>query len=353
MVTALLNEESLRGLPKVALHDHLDGSLRVETVIELARELGYSELPTTDVEELADWFHQDKPTNSLETYLQAFGHTIAVLQEPEALRRAIFESVEDLKRDGVVYGEVRFAPELLTRRSMNLARAMDTAEGAFADASEQHGITVNMIACAMRNSGESLRVAEEIVGRKGGNIVGFDLAGPERGWPASLHRDALDLLRAARIPYTLHAGEGDGISSILDAIACGASRIGHGVRVADDIMVDGVMYTLGADAQDVFNAGVLLEVCPSSNLHTQMYPNLASHPVDILFRAGFPVSVNTDNRLMSRTSISDEWQALANTFGWGAREFLATTVAGVRAAFIDEGERARLLAEVVMPGFRA
>lgn len=353
MVTALMNEESLRRLPKVALHDHLDGSLRVETVIDLARGVDYQGLPTSNVEELTDWFHQDKPTNSLETYLQAFGHTIAVLQEPEALRRAIFESVEDLKNDGVVYGEVRFAPELLTRRSMGIAQVMDIAQQAFADASTKHGISVNMIACAMRNSGESIRVAEEVVRRKGSNVVGFDLAGPERGWPASLHREALDVLRAEGIPYTLHAGEGDGVSSIRDALACGASRIGHGVRVADDIHVDGVMYDLGADAQAVHDSGVLLEVCPSSNLHTQMYPDLTSHPVDILFRAGFPISINTDNRLMSRTSISREWQALANTFGWGIGEFLATTVAGLRVAFIGEGERSRLLADVVMPGFRA
>jgi adenosine deaminase len=347
-----MNEEALRRLPKVALHDHLDGSLRVETVIELAREIEYRGLPTTDLDELTDWFHQDKPTNSLETYLQAFGHTIAVLQEPEALRRAIFESVEDLQRDGVVHGEVRFAPELLTRRSMSLAQVFDVAQDAFADASSRHGITVNMIACAMRNADESRRIAEEVIQRKGSNVVGFDLAGPERGWPASRHREALDLLRREGVPYTLHAGEGDGVSSILDAISCGASRIGHGVRVADDIAVDGVMYSLGRDAEMVRAAGVLLEVCPSSNLHTQMYPDLASHPVDVLLRAGFSVAINTDNRLMSRTSISGEWHALADTFGWGVSEFLSTTVAAARSAFIDQTERDRVLAEVVLPGFR-
>jgi adenosine deaminase len=348
-----MSEETLRSLPKVALHDHLDGSLRVDTVIDLARELGYTKLPSVDSEELTDWFHQDKPTNSLETYLEAFDHTIAVLQEPEALRRAIFESVEDLKHDGVVYGEVRFAPELLTRGSMSFSRVFDVAQQSFADATTHHGITVNMIACAMRNSGESSRVALEVISRKGGNIVGFDLAGPERGWPASLHREALDLLRAEGIPYTLHAGEGDGVSSINDALACGASRIGHGVRVADDITVDGVMYALGEEAKAVRDSGVLLEVCPSSNLHTQMYPDLAHHPVDMLFRAGFPLAINSDNRLMSRTSISHEWQALADTFGWGASEFLATTMAGVRAAFVDEGERSRLLTDLILPGFRA
>ena len=347
-----MSEDVLRLLPKVALHDHLDGSLRVSTVVDLAREVGYSGLPSTDLDELADWFHQDKPTNSLETYLQAFGHTSAVLQEPEALRRAIFESVEDLRDDGVIYGEVRFAPGLFTERSMNLAQVFDVAQGAFADASAQHGIDVNMIACAMRNSDGSIRIAEEVAKRKGGNVVGFDLAGPERGWPASLHRDALDHLRAAGIPFTLHAGEGDGVSSIRDAIDCGASRIGHGVRIADDIAVDGVMYSLGADATAVRDLGVLLEVCPSSNLHTQIYPDLASHPVDVLFRAGFAISINSDNRLMSRTSITREWHALVETFGWGSREFLATTVAGLRASFVDEEKRERLLAECVLPGFR-
>lgn len=352
-MSSALNEESLRRLPKVALHDHLDGSLRVQTVVELAAQIGYAGLPTTNIDELTEWFHQDKPTNSLETYLQAFGHTIAVLQEPGALRRAIFESVEDLKRDGVVYGEVRFAPELLVLRSMSMGQVFDVAQQAFADASRESGVTVNMIACAMRNQGNALLVAEEVVKRKGGNIVGFDLAGPEKGWPASLHREALSLLRKAGVPYTLHAGEGDGVSSIEDAISCGASRIGHGVRIADDIAVDGVMYSLGLRAEAVRASGVILEVCPTSNLHTQMYPDLASHPVDILFRAGFAVSINTDNRLMSRTSITAEWRGLAETFGWGSREFLATTVAGLRSAFIDEAERDRLLAEVVVPGFRA
>ena len=353
MVTSsTLNEESLRRLPKVALHDHLDGSLRVRTVVELAAEVGYAGLPTTNIEELTEWFHQDKPTNSLETYLQAFGHTIAVLQEPNALRRAIFESVEDLKNDGVVYGEVRFAPELLVRGAMDLVKVFDVAQAAFADASAEFDITVNMIVCALRNHDNSLLVAQEVVKRKGGNIVGFDLAGPERGWPASLHREALALLRDARVPYTLHAGEGDGVSSIEDAIACGASRIGHGVRIADDISVDGVMCTLGPRAEAVRATGILLEVCPTSNLNTQMYPDLASHPVDVLFRAGFAVSINTDNRLMSRTSITAEWSRLAETFGWGSNEFLATTVAGLRAAFCDEVERDRLLAKVVVPGFR-
>ena len=349
----LLSEESLRRLPKVALHDHLDGSLRAPTMIDLAKRIGYAGLPTTDSEELTDWFHQDKPTNSLETYLRAFGHTVAVLQEPEALRRAVFESVEDLQRDGVVYGEVRFAPELLVNGPMDLGRVFDVAQAAFAEASATYGINVNMIACALRNYDHSFRVAEEVVKRKGGNIVGFDLAGPEKGWPASLHREALDLLDDAGVPYTLHAGEGDGISSIEDAIACGASRIGHGVRIADDISVDGLMYSLGSRAEAVRASGVLLEVCPTSNLHTQMYPDLAHHPVDVLFRAGFAVSINTDNRLMSRTSITAEWLGLAETFGWGPSEFLATTMAGLRAAFGDEVERDRLLAEVVLPGFRA
>ena len=234
-----------------------------------------------------------------------------------------------------------------------MSQVFDVAQDAFADASRESGITVNMIACALRNQDKSLVVAEEVVKRKGGNIVGFDLAGPEKGWPASLHREALTLLREAGVPYTLHAGEGDGISSIEDAISCGASRIGHGVRIADDIAVDGVMYSLGLRAEAVRASGVILEVCPTSNLHTQMYPDLASHPVDILFRAGFAVSINTDNRLMSRTSITAEWRGLAETFGWGSREFLATTVAGLRSAFIDEAERDRLLAEVVVPGFRA
>lgn len=338
-----MSDASLTALPKVALHDHLDGSLRVGTVVDLAREVGYDKLPTTDVDELAEWFRQDKPSNNLETYLQAFGHTVAVLQEPAGLRRAVFESVEDLRDDGVIYGEIRFAPELNTRGSMSLTDVIDVASHACADASARFGIEVNLICCAMRNAGHATAVAEAVIERRGTNVVGFDLAGPERGFPASAHRDALALLRDAGVPITLHAGEGDGVTSIADALDCGARRIGHGVRIIEDMAnVDGA-WRLGPTAQRVHDAGVTLEVCPTSNLHTGIYHQLADHPVDILYKAGFAVAVNTDNRLMSATTITKEYGGLRDTFGWGLDEFRAVATAAAEAAFVDPERCSRLV----------
>lgn len=329
------NNANLAALPKVALHDHLDGSLRVETVVALARELGYDKLPTTDVDELAEWFRQDKPSNNLETYLQAFGHTVAVLQEPEGLRRAVFESVEDLRNDGVVYGEVRFAPELNTRGSMSLTDVIDVASRACVDASDRFDIEVNLLCCAMRNAGHARAVAEAVIERRGTNVVGFDLAGPERGFPASAHRDALVVLADAGVPITLHAGEGDGVASIADALDSGARRIGHGVRIIEDMALVEGSWRLGPMAQRVRDAGITLEVCPTSNLHTGIYHRLADHPVDILYRAGFAVTINTDNRLMSATTITKEYEGLRDTFGWGVDEFRAVAATAARSAFGD------------------
>jgi len=334
--SAMLDNESIRALPKVALHDHLDGSLRVDTVLDLAREVGYTGLPSANREALADWFHQNKPSNNLETYLQAFGHTVAVLQEPAALRRVVFESVEDLFNDGVIYGEVRFAPELNTQGSMQLADAIDVAARACAEASEVFGIEVNLICCAMRNADRSLEVANAVVERRGSNVVGFDLAGPERGFPASAHRDALSLLTQCKVPFTLHAGEGDGVVSIADALNCGARRLGHGVRIIEDMaLVDGT-WRLGRVAERIRDEKIVLEVCPTSNLHTGIYHQLADHPIDILYKSGIAVSVNTDNRLMSATSITNEFSGLQDTFKWGIDDFRAVTRVAARAAFADD-----------------
>jgi adenosine deaminase len=343
MVTMNERDELIRSLPKVALHDHLDGSLRVDTVMDLARQVGYDGLPANSIDELAEWFRQDKPSNNLETYLQAFGHTIAVLQEPAALQRAVMESVEDLAADGVVYGEIRFAPELNTRGSMSLTTVVDVASSALAESARRFGIEVNLICCAMRNAKNSLEVAREVLSRKGSNVVGFDLAGPERGYPASLHREALQLLASEGVPFTLHAGEGDGVESISDALDCGAKRIGHGVRIFDDMVRQDGSWRLGSTARRVRDTGVVLEVCPTSNLHTGIYHQLTEHPVDVLYKSGFAVTINTDNRLMSATSISNEFSQLRDTFGWGVNDFYSVTQVAARAAFADDATIGRVL----------
>jgi adenosine deaminase len=196
----------------------------------------------------------------------------------------------------------------------------------------------------MRNAHHARSVAEAVIERRGTNVVGFDLAGPERGYPASDHREALELLAEARVPFTLHAGEGDGVASIADAVACGASRIGHGVRIFEDMTCIDGEWRLGPLAQRVREAAIVLEVCPTSNLHTGIYHQLADHPVDILFKSGFALTINTDNRLMSATSMTAEFKALRDVFGWNAESFTAVALNGARSAFID-ASRVRDLVE--------
>lgn len=340
-------------LPKAVLHEHLDGGLRVETVLELADEVGYRGLPSHDIEELRTWFHQGR-SGSLERYLEAFEHTIAVMQTEDAISRVAYESVRDLADDGVVYAEIRFAPSLNTLDGLPREAVLDAAWDGVRRGVAEGGIVVGgLIVCAMRQDVDSTEVARVAAGAVDRGVIGFDLAGPEAGFPPDAHRQACRIAREAGLGLTIHGGEGDGAHSMWRAIAlCGAMRIGHGVHVADDTDFDGTgIGYLGRFARSVRDHRTPLEVAISSNLHTGSYPSLAEHPFGALFRNGFNVSINTDNRLMSGVTLSEEYALASAQFGLSLTDLGEITVAAIDAGFGDYRERRRLIDEVVNPAY--
>lgn len=348
-----LSDDDLRRLPKVLLHDHFDGGLRPATVIELAREQGYRDLPTYDPDELADWFHRGADRRSLELYLETFVHTLAVLRTPDAIERVAAECAEDLAADGVVYAESRMAPEEITRLDPvgGVGLTMDEVLAAMARgfASAPPTIELRIVVCAMRNRNDSEAAARCATRRAHDGVVGFDIAGPEAGFPPIDHLAAFDIARAGGLGVTIHAGEAAGLDSIREALVdCGADRLGHGVRIVDDVDFGDDAHaepTLGPVATMVRDRGTCLELCPTSNVHTGAagVTDFAHHPIDRLARAGFAVTVNTDNRLMSDVTVLEEYRRLRDAFGWGAEEFAAANRTAMRSAFCDEATRRRLL----------
>ena len=325
----------LDSLKKVTLHDHLDGAMRPATIIELAREQGYRDLPTMDVDSLAEWFDQGMPGNSLETYLQTFVHTVALVQNEDAIRRVTREWVEDVAAEGIDLGEVRIAPELLTSGGLSIDRVVDVITDELERSGSRLGVRAGLICCAMRTENESMAVARIVADRVGSTVVAFDLAGSEKGGPAIRHKEAVDLVHAAGGRVTLHAGEGDGVDSIRQAVVdCRAHRIGHGVRIIEDIDFSGPVPRFGEVAQFVHERGIPLEVCPTSNLHTGLYPSLAEHPVSVLDDLGFVVTINPDNRLMSRTSLTREFEALMAVHGWDEQRVNRVTANARAVAFL-------------------
>src|ERR1700748_2836636 len=317
----------IRTVPKVLLHDHLDGGLRPQTVLELARETGYNGLPADNEEELTQRLTEGAHRGHLEIYLDAFRHTVGVMQTPEALRRVAAECAEDLAADGIVYAEVRFAPELHTERGLSLDEVVQAVLDGFRQGSEGRGITVYALLTAMRTAARSLEIAELAVRYRDQGVVGFDIAGAEAGSPPSRHLDAFQYVARENFHITIHAGEGFGLPSIWEALQwCGAERLGHGVRIIDDIDVgpEGTL-SLGRLASYVRDRRIPLEMCPTSNVQTGAAPSIAEHPIGLLRQLSFRVTVNTDNRLMSAVSLSSEFHALAEAlgYGWSALQWLS------------------------------
>ena len=362
-------EFDFRDLPKVSLHDHLDGGLRPQTIIELAAEASHK-LPATDAEALADWFHESADSGSLPRYLETFEHTLAVMQTREALIRVSREFVEDLAADGVIYGEVRYAPEQHLREGLSLDDVVDAVQEGMEQAvealnNEGHPIQVGQVISAMRQADRGLEIAQLALRHRGHGVVGFDIAGPEEGFPASRMKEAFDLLAENLFPTTVHAGEGAGLESIKDAILVGrATRLGHGVRVAEDIEIEfgGVdddgetldqdtgLVALGPVANWVRERGIPLEICPSSNLQTgataAFGEGIESHPIDLLVQTGFNVTISPDNRLMSGTSLSDEFELLVEAFDYDLEDLLDLTLNAAEAAFVPL-EMRELLVEYI------
>jgi adenosine deaminase len=350
--------EMIRSAPKVLLHDHLDGGLRPVTVIELARDAGYRELPTQDVGELAAWFRSGADRKSLELYLEGFRHTVGVMQSPEAIERVAAECVEDLAADGIVYAEVRYAPELSTQAGLSLDDVMRAwlrgfARGATGAEGAGRPIVVRAIVTAMRQFARSVEIAELSVRYRDEGVVGFDIAGPEAGFPPSRHLDAFQLIHHANFHVTIHAGEAFGLPSIWEALQwCGAERLGHGVRIVDDItLLPGGEIEMGRLAQYVRDVRVPLEMCPTSNVHTGAVPSIAAHPIDLLRRLRFRVTVNTDNRLMSGVTLSSEFEALTSTFGFGLDEMQWLSTNAMKSSFLPFDQRLRLINGIIKPGY--
>ncbi|GAA3806959.1 MULTISPECIES: adenosine deaminase [Amycolatopsis] len=355
---APLTMENIRRAPKVLLHDHLDGGLRPATVIELADALGYRDLPTTDVAELSRWFRDAADSGSLESYLETFAHTCGVMQTEEALVRVAAECVEDLADDGVVYAEVRYAPELFVERGLSLDAVVEAVQAGFAEGERraaQQGKVIRMgtLLCAMRQHARAAEIAEIAVRYRDSGVAGFDIAGPEAGFPPTRNLDAFEYLRTNNAHFTIHAGEAFGLASIWEAIQhCGAERLGHGVRIVDDIKrdPDGTVH-LGRLASYVRDRRIPLEICPSSNVQTGAAASIADHPIGLLADLRFRVTVNTDNRLMSGCSMSSEFAALADAFGYGWSDFQWFTINAMKSAFLDFDQRLDLINNVIKPGY--
>jgi adenosine deaminase len=357
-IASMVTKETIRSAPKVLLHDHLDGGLRPASVIELAHETGYSGLPTEDPEELRKWFRSGADRGSLELYLEGFSHTVGVMQTPDAIARVASECAQDLAADGVVYAEVRYAPELSTQGGLTLEEVMKAWLAGSEDGMRQaraagHPIVIRGIVTAMRQFARSVEIAELAVRFRDEGVVGFDIAGPEDGFPPSRHLDAFQLIHRENFHITIHAGEAFGLPSIWEALQwCGAERLGHGVRIVDDIAVtpDGEI-ELGRLAQFVRDNRVPLEMCPTSNVHTGAVGSIAEHPIDLLRRLRYRVTVNTDNRLMSDVTLSDEFVALVEAFDISLDEMRWLTTNAMKSSFLAFDERLRLINGVIKPGY--
>jgi len=348
-----LDHGVLKSLPKVLLHEHLDGVLRPKTVIELARSAEYNRLPTEDPEELARWFHQGANQGSLPKYLEGFVHTIAVMQTEEALERVTYEQAEDLSRDGVVYFETRFAPIFHTQKGLTHQQVVSAVLKGLERGRKDFGISCGLILCAMRNMDVSLEMAELAVDFRERGVVGFDLAGEEGGYPPKKHVAAFHYIQRQNFNITVHAGEGFGKESIWQAIQyCGAHRIGHGTRLIDDVaVVDGRAVKLGDLAQYVLDKRIPLEICLLSNVHTGAARSVAEHPFKILYQSKFRVTLNTDNRLMSDTTMTKEFETAAEVLGLSLEDFEKITINAMKSAFLPYDQRCDLIYSVIKPGY--
>ncbi|MFD5326318.1 adenosine deaminase [Streptomyces sp. NPDC127092] len=350
--------DQIRRAPKVLLHDHLDGGLRPGTIIELARAQGYGSLPETEPDKLGIWFREAADSGSLERYLETFAHTCAVMQTREALVRVAAECAVDLAEDGVVYAEVRYAPEQHLEGGLSLEEVVEAVNEGFREGERQarasgHRIRVGALLTAMRHAARALEIAELANRYRDSGVVGFDIAGAEAGFPPTRHLDAFEYLKRENNHFTIHAGEAFGLPSIWQALQwCGADRLGHGVRIIDDIEVadDGTV-SLGRLAAYVRDKRIPLEMCPTSNLQTGAAESYKEHPIGLLRKLHFRATVNTDNRLMSGTSMSREFEFLVEAFGYTLDDMQWFTVNAMKSAFIPFDERLAMINDVIKPGY--
>jgi adenosine deaminase len=359
MTSTPLTPDVIRRAPKVLLHEHLDGGLRPDTILELARDVHYTSLPTEDPDDLRRWFIVDSPGSDLVRYLEGFAHTTTVMQTPDQLERVAAESAIDLARDGIVYAEVRFAPEQHLDGGLTLHEVVRAVLDGFAlgtkeAANEGHRIVVRTLLSAMRQAALSETIAQLAVDFRDEGVCGFDIAGPEDGFPPTKHLRAFHLIQREDFHLTIHAGEAFGLPSIWEAVQfCNAERLGHGVRIADDIHLKNREYRLGRLANYIRDRRIPLEVCPTSNVHTGATASIATHPIDLLKRLRFRVTLNTDNRLMSGITLSDEFETCATTFGWDLTDMEWLTLNAAKSAFYEFDQRLVMINTVIKPGYAA
>ena len=375
-------DDVLRRAPKALLHDHLDGGLRPQTIVELAETVGYQGLPEHEAGALGIWFQVSADSGSLERYLETFDQTLAVMQSVDGLHRVASECVQDLAADGVVYAEVRYAPEQHLVDGLSLEDVVEAVNAGFRDgerivAESGRRIRVTALLTAMRHAAKSTEIARLVVHYRDDGVAGFDIAGAEAGFPPTRHLDAFEFLRRENAHFTIHAGEAFGLPSIWEAIQwCGADRLGHGVRIVDDLRIAArskgtsrlrdyaadVAYAAAADPSEVTLGGLAsyvrdrripLEMCPSSNVQTGAAESVALHPISLLKRLRFRVTVNTDNRLMSGTSMTREMSLLVNDAGWTLEDLRWVTINAMKSAFIPFDERLAIIDDVVKPGYSA
>lgn len=343
--------------PKVLLHEHLDGGLRPRTILELAELEGYGELPEKESKKLAEWFAAGAARGSLPLYLEGFRHTIALLQTASALERVAHEFVEDMARDHVVYAEVRFAPHFHTAGGLGLDGVMSAVLRGLERGKSDFGVDVGLIVCGMRNLSPmlSFQMAELAVAHRTRGCVGFDLAGEEAGHPAKHHIEAFQLVKRMNFSITIHAGESFGPESIWQALQhCGAHRIGHGTRLIEDMVVyGGKVVSLGGLAQYVLDHRIPIEICLSSNVHTGAARSLQDHPFPRYLEKGFRVTLNTDNRLMSRTSMTQECMLAVEHYGCTLDQLEKLAINGMKSAFAHHDERLRVIFQKIKPGYAA
>lgn len=351
----MTTENILRLIPKVLLHDHLDGGVRPQTLIDLASEFNYNKLPTKDPAELAEWFHRGANKGNLVEYLEGFEHTTAVMQSKEALSRIAYEMIEDMKNDGVVYVETRFAPVFHTNKGLYHEDTVKAVLEGLEKGKKDFGVGYGLILCGMRNMKNTLEIAELAVNFRRDGVVGFDLAGEEGGYPPKKHIEAFQFIQRSNFNITIHAGEAFGKESIWQAIQwCGAHRIGHATRLIEDMVLDsdGNVLAFGDLAQYVLDKRIPLECCLLSNVHTGAVDKLENHPFGIFYKEKFRVTLNTDDRLMSNTTMTKEFLTAVKHFNLNFDDFEKITINSMKSAFIPHKERLHYIYNIIKPGYQ-
>jgi adenosine deaminase len=348
-------EQIIREVPKVLLHDHLDGGLRPQTVIELAADIGYKKLPTTDAGELAEWFHRGANKGNLVEFLQGFEHTCAVMNNREALTRVAYEMMEDMKKDGVCFVETRFAPIFHTSKYFYYDDVVNAVLEGLEKGKRDFGVGYGLILCGMRNKTNNLEIAELAVNYRRKGVTGFDLAGEEGGYPPKKHLDAFQFIQRANFNITIHAGEAFGKESIWQALQwCGAHRIGHATRLIEDITFDkaGNVVGMGDLAQYILDKRIPLEICLLSNLHTGAVDKIENHPFGVFYKYKFRVTINTDDRLMSNTTLTKEFLTSIKFFNMNLEDVEKLTINAMKSAFLPHKERLSYIYNIIKPGYQ-